>query len=209
MRDRDRLTFQEEPDWMPWSGAAAIVDASGKVVAWTTSDADDKRAIREAIAALKGAEPVASGEADYQAHHRAQEAEFADDPADLPGTLAMLERWGPEAFPANEQGQVSFGRALLDSAASAIRKHLASPPPAVSDGWRKQPWMTEDDWNGGRWMTHEEALGTIRDAASVSTLSYEEAVLVYARGRGFIVDDAPMMASPLPTPPKQGGDANG
>lgn len=70
------------------------------------------------------------------------------------------------------------------------------PAPAEAEGWRKQPWMSKDDWNGGRWLSHEEAMQTIFDAASVSTLSYEEAALVYARGRGFIVDDARMMASP-------------
>lgn len=39
----------------------------------------------------------------------------------LEQTAVMLEKWGPEAFPANEQGQVHFGRAMTDSAAEAIR----------------------------------------------------------------------------------------
>jgi len=39
----------------------------------------------------------------------------------LEQTAIMLEKWGPEAFPANEQGQVHFGRAITDSAAEAIR----------------------------------------------------------------------------------------
>jgi hypothetical protein len=40
----------------------------------------------------------------------------------LEQTAIMLEKWGPEAFPANEQGQVHFGRAVTDSAAQAIRE---------------------------------------------------------------------------------------
>lgn len=40
---------------------------------------------------------------------------------ELEQTAIMLEKWGPEAFPANEQGQVHFGRAMTDSAAEAIR----------------------------------------------------------------------------------------
>ena len=39
----------------------------------------------------------------------------------LEQTAVMLEKWGPETFPANEQGQVHFGRAITDSAAQAIR----------------------------------------------------------------------------------------
>jgi len=40
----------------------------------------------------------------------------------LEQTAIMLEKWGPEAFPANEQGQVHFGRAITDAAAQAIRE---------------------------------------------------------------------------------------
>jgi hypothetical protein len=39
----------------------------------------------------------------------------------LEQTAIMLEKWGPEAFPANEQGQVHFGRAMTNAAAEAIR----------------------------------------------------------------------------------------
>lgn len=40
---------------------------------------------------------------------------------ELEKTALMLEKWGPENFPANEQGQIHFGRAMTDSAAEAIR----------------------------------------------------------------------------------------
>jgi hypothetical protein len=39
----------------------------------------------------------------------------------LETTAIMLEKWGPEAFPTNEQGQVHFGRVMTDAAAEAIR----------------------------------------------------------------------------------------
>jgi hypothetical protein len=39
----------------------------------------------------------------------------------LEQTAIMLEKWGPEAFPENEQGQKHFGRCMTDAAAEAIR----------------------------------------------------------------------------------------
>lgn len=40
----------------------------------------------------------------------------------LEQTAIMLETWAPECFPANELGQVHFARALMESAAEAIRE---------------------------------------------------------------------------------------
>lgn len=40
----------------------------------------------------------------------------------LEQTAIMLETWAPECFPANEHGQVDFARALMESAAQAIRE---------------------------------------------------------------------------------------
>ncbi len=40
----------------------------------------------------------------------------------LEQTAIMLEKWGPETFPEDEQGRVHFGRAMTDSAAAAIRE---------------------------------------------------------------------------------------
>ena len=40
----------------------------------------------------------------------------------LEKTAIMLEKWGPETFPADEQGQVHFGRAMTDAAAQDIRE---------------------------------------------------------------------------------------
>jgi hypothetical protein len=70
-----------------------------------------------------------AGEAAYQAACAAIREELADEPANLPLTLAMLDKWTPQVLPANDAGQVDFARALLDSAAEAIRKHLATPAP--------------------------------------------------------------------------------
>lgn len=39
-------------------------------------------------------------------------------------TLTMLEKWTADAEPANEHGQVSFSRAMLESAESALRQAL-------------------------------------------------------------------------------------
>lgn len=59
------------------------------------------------------------------AHVRTLE-ENGVQPAD---TLAMLERWKSDAEPANELGQVSFSRAMLDSAADALRAVLEALKP--------------------------------------------------------------------------------
>lgn len=59
----------------------------------------------------------------------------------LEATAKMLEKWGPECFPANDKGQVHFARALMDAAAESIReafqnaiKQVETPrtPPAVA-----------------------------------------------------------------------------
>lgn len=63
--------------------------------------------------------------------------------------------------------------------------------------WRPQPWHGQDYLQRKRDDTHEEAIQTIMSAASVATLSYEEAVLGYCRARGYIRDDAEMMCDPL------------
>lgn len=40
----------------------------------------------------------------------------------LEQTAIMLEKWGPETFPADEDGKIHFGRLMTDSAANAIRE---------------------------------------------------------------------------------------
>lgn len=42
-------------------------------------------------------------------------------------------------------------------------------------------------------MTHNEAMDLIRRAASVTTLSYEEAVAIYLRARGILMDGQEML----------------
>lgn len=54
----------------------------------------------------------------------------------------MIETWAPETFPVNENGQIHFGRAMLDSAAGEIRAYLArqaaQDPPRDGEGNRPQ-----------------------------------------------------------------------
>lgn len=59
-----------------------------------------------------------------------------------------------------------------------------------------QQWMGPGDLERKRWYSHDGAMNLIADVCTVTTLSYEECVLIYVRGRGFIRDDAPIMASP-------------
>ena len=65
-------------------------------------------------------EPNPEWEAKAAAHHAESVAEAGVNPFD---TLTMLERWKADAEPANELGQVSFSRAMLDSATDAL--HMA------------------------------------------------------------------------------------
>lgn len=44
--------------------------------------------------------------------------------AELRRTAKMLETYGPELFPVNEEGKIHFARALMESAAEAIRLYL-------------------------------------------------------------------------------------
>lgn len=66
-------------------------------------------------------EPNPEYEAKAKAAHQRIAAEAGVNPFD---TLTMLERWTADAEPANHLGQVSFSRALLDSAADALRMAL-------------------------------------------------------------------------------------
>src|ERR1700677_2477759 len=63
-------------------------------------------------------EPHPEWEAKAKAAHDRIAAEAGVNPFD---TLKMLERWTADAEPANHLGQVSFSRAMLDSAADALR----------------------------------------------------------------------------------------
>lgn len=40
----------------------------------------------------------------------------------LEQTAIMLEKWGPETFPAGPDGKIHFGRQMTDSTAEAIRE---------------------------------------------------------------------------------------
>lgn len=115
----ERIRQQMDEAQTEWDAALAEFPAASTELSRLTRELAE---LREAAAAT----PEAKGEASYQAYRRAMAEEFADEPADLPGTLRMLDEWGPDALPANESGQIHFARALLESAADAIRKHLAT-----------------------------------------------------------------------------------
>ena len=66
--------------------------------------------------------PNPEWEAKAQEFRAAQLAESG--PPNPFDTLTMLERWTADAEPANEHGQVSFSRAMLESAESALRQAL-------------------------------------------------------------------------------------
>lgn len=46
--------------------------------------------------------------------------------------------------------------------------------------------------------THAEAMEIIRNAYSVTTLSYEEVIAIYLRSRGILNDDADLLGAPIP-----------
>lgn len=69
---------------------------------------------------------VLAGEIDYREYCAARGPEEQPDGTleSLATVAAMLETYGPECFPANEQGQVDFARCMTDSAAEEIRAFL-------------------------------------------------------------------------------------
>lgn len=67
-------------------------------------------------------DPNPEWEALADAYHAKGLAEHGIEAA---ATLDMLEHWKADAEPANRHGQVSFSRALLDSATDALRATLA------------------------------------------------------------------------------------
>ena len=53
-------------------------------------------------------------------------------------------------------------------------------------------------------QTHEEVMDDVRAILTVTTLSYEEVIALYLRGRGILQDGADLAAAPVPagwTPP--------
>jgi hypothetical protein len=46
----------------------------------------------------------------------------------LATTAGMIERWAPEALPADDNGKLSFARLMLDVAAAEIRAFLTAHP---------------------------------------------------------------------------------
>lgn len=90
----------------------------------------------------------------------------------LEKTAIMLETWGPEAFPSNEQGQVHFGRAMTDATAEAIR-----------DAWRVAIREAEHFPETGSMVEQignlRNALGKIADLeASESGEPLDEAIAI-------------------------------
>ncbi len=65
--------------------------------------------------------PCLEGEAAYAAY----QATDHDPEPDLELTARMLETWGPVVEPASPNGQISFTRGMMASAAETIRAHLA------------------------------------------------------------------------------------
>lgn len=115
----DRTSRADQPDMMLVS-----VDELTSILRQAFDDGPDR-----------SDEDNSAGEALYARHCELQRAELAreGEPEPLEQTLRMLERWGPGAYPATETGQIHFARAMIDSAAAAIRAHLAAADRRPSD----------------------------------------------------------------------------
>lgn len=69
---------------------------------------------------------VLAGELDWQAWAKSErDAQPEGTPEALATCAAMLEEYGADCFPANDQGQVHFARSMMDATASEIRAFLA------------------------------------------------------------------------------------
>lgn len=139
---RDHIVDMGAPPSSPYfrmnKGMAASQCSNG-VPAFGIVESDDAEAdeiaanaaliveMRNGLPLLLEAASGKSGEADYQAWFASQPV----DPEDVtPEALAvcahMLEEYGSECFPANEQGQVHFARSMMSATATCIRGFLAN-----------------------------------------------------------------------------------
>lgn len=91
-------------------------------------------------------EPVAEWEAKADAAHAAIMAEVGDPEPVL--TLTMLKRWKSHAQPANALGQISFSRAMLDSATDALEFVLGAARDALVllDSYGPDDEQEDDDF---------------------------------------------------------------
>ena len=94
-------------------------------------------------------EPNPEWEARAKAAHAAITAEAGINPF---ATLTMLETWTAAAEPANHLGQVSFSRAMLDSATDALRMALEM---ARTEHLRAKPLLAACDGIADDFMTSE------------------------------------------------------
>lgn len=74
-----------------------------------------------------GPEANPAGEALYRAAVERSRAEFPEEheASSLDDAVRFIERWMPESLPANEHGQIPFGRSLLEMALDAMKAALA------------------------------------------------------------------------------------
>lgn len=74
-----------------------------------------------------GPEANPEGERLYRAACERSAAEFPEEhrPEALEDAIRFIERWMPDSLPANDQGQVPFGRALLEMALNAMKSAVA------------------------------------------------------------------------------------
>ena len=105
------VSFDPPVTW-PWPTGTNLLDAT-QVTAMVQH-------MVSGLPANEVPEPNPEWEAKAAAYHAESVAEAGVNPFD---TLTMSERWKADAEPANELGQVSFSRAMLESATDAL--HMA------------------------------------------------------------------------------------
>ncbi|BCA57664.1 hypothetical protein [Sphingomonas sp. HMP6] len=106
--------------------------------------------IAAAARAARPPEPNPAGEAIYQAGRSGIDPTGADDDPEagtllsLTATATMLETYAVEAFPASDQGQVHFGRVLMEASAVTIRAYIAGldATEPMTKKWRTRSGMT-------------------------------------------------------------------
>lgn len=99
----------------------ARAGGSSSKLANALAAAEERAEKAEALQTGEKAAPNPEWEAKADAFHAATVAEFGVNPFD---TLTMLRRWKADTEPANELGQISFSRAMLNSAADALSMAL-------------------------------------------------------------------------------------
>ena len=129
------LSWKLPSDFAPDAGISFVADynvgtdhpARHEPLGTNLLSAGQAEAMVRYILAGLSISPQSAGEASYRAWADSQPVEPEDATVEsLTVCATMLETYAPDCFPANEAGQVSFARSMMDATVRCLRAYLAA-----------------------------------------------------------------------------------